>query len=342
MNISTHSVIHKRFKCFVEYIAPDPEKRDEIKRQADDVKDCVESKLTDDGYLLEKSLLSGSFANNTGLRRSMRGNDEVEGQDIDIAFILNEKDEEGNEVKCLVPTIKGYLAEKWSSSTTGQTKSSATISFTSSNQSFDAVPLLKTNRKNIERLLRTNGEERQSSIEKHNEFTRSRTESSNGIQGVVKFNDCVRLVKWWRYQMQSNSTVFGNGENDKKVPSFLLILLCAHAYDKLSVKKTYPETLAAWFSYLAHVTRNRCDIMFDDFIKNHSPERNEWLVLDPMDDNNNIVRNWSQIKMDELADWFEFARDKMHEAIGHDDDENYQASLNSLVQLFGNSIANQC
>jgi len=189
MNISTHSMIHKRLKCFVEYIAPDPEKRDEIKRQSDEVRDCVESKLVSDGYILEKSLYSGSLANKTGLRRNMRGNDEVEGQDIDIAFILENTDEDGNEVKCLVSTIEGYLDEKWQSSDTGQTKSSATISFASSKQSFDAVPLLKTNRKNIERLLRTNGEERQSSIKKHNEITRSRTDSSNAFKGAVRFND---------------------------------------------------------------------------------------------------------------------------------------------------------
>jgi hypothetical protein len=326
----------------VDYIAPDPEKREDVKRQSDEVRDCIESKLSEDGYILEKSLYSGSFANKTGLRRNMRGNDEVEGQDIDIAFILEETDQDGNEVQCLVSTFEGYLDEKWSSSDTGKTKSSATISFASSKQSFDTVPLLKTSRKNIERLLRTNGEERQSSIEKHNEFTRSRTDSSNAIKGVVRFNDCVRLVKWWRYQMQTNSTVFGNGENDQKVPSFLLILLCAHAYDVLSVKKTYPETLAIWFSYLAHATRNKCTIIFDDYIKNHATEESDWLVLDPMDDTNNIVQNWNNTRMDELAEWFELARDKMVQSIRHDEEGDDQKSLNCLIQLFGNSINNQC
>lgn len=343
MNTSTHSVIHKRLKCFVDHIAPAPDKREDIKRQSDEIRDCILKHAKADGYKVVSSPNSGSFANKTGLRRSLRGNDEVEGQDIDIAFILKDKDKNGNKLGCLVPIFKKYLDTCWPKSDTGKTKSSATISFESTKLRFDTVPLIETGRKHQQKLIRTNGEIRKSSVEKHNEFTKKRSDSSNAIEGVVKFNECVRLIKWWRYHKQSSSTIFGNEDGDQKVPSFLLIMLCAHAYDELFVQKTHAETLQQWFSYLSHVVRKRKPVVFTDFIKSPQPqESGHWMVCDPMDITNNIVENWSNRKINELAKWFEDARDQINRGLRHDSDGEDQKSLDSLIELFGNSISNQC
>lgn len=343
MNVSNKSMIHKRLKCFVAYIAPDPEKREEVKRQADDVRACIERHAKTDGYTILSSPSSGSFASKTGLRRSLQGYDEVEGQDIDIAFILKDEDENGEPLGCLVKVFESYLIKCWPDSAIGSTKSSATISFTGSKLRFDTVPLIETKRAHIQKLIRTNKELRQSSVRKHKDFVRTRNESSNVLQGVVKFNECVRLIKWWRYQRQTESDLFGNGENDEKVPSFLINLLCAKAYDELGVKATYADTLKAWFSFLAHVVRERIPIVFDDFIKRHVQNiSGNWQVIDPMDDSNNITKNWSDYKIDEVAEWFERGRDKIMEAIRRDEDGDDTGSLNCLVELFGNSIKNHC
>ncbi len=340
MNITTSSMIHKRFKCFVNYIAPDPNKRDSIKQKAENIRNCIKTKAEADGYTVVCNMNSGSFANKTGLRRSFAGDNEVEGQDIDLAFILEDKDKDGNPLQCMVPTFKRYLDETWPNSETGETKSSATIHYSSDKLTFDTVPLFETNRANIQLLLRTNNEERQSSIQQHIEFVRSRTNSSNEIQGVVKFNECVRLIKWWRCykQVEDKNHPFTNG-----IPSFLLILLCAHAYDELSVCPTYPETLARWFGCMADVVRNRKTIVFNDFIRKHQlPKGQLWYVIDPMDDTNNIVGNWPDYKINALAKWLEDARDEMSRAIRYNQDGEDTASLNSLIKLFGNSISNQC
>lgn len=343
MKISNKSVIHKRLKCFVNYIATEKEKLDEIKAKADDVRDCIESQAKKDGYTILSSPYSGSFASKTGLRRSLRGNDEVEGQDVDIAFVLKDSDKNGKPLGCLIKTFEGYLDNRWPSSDTGHTKSSATIKFSGAKQQYDAVPLIETNRKNIQKLIRLQGKDRQSSVVKHKEFMKSRTEASDKIDGVVRFNECVRLMKWWRYQQQSESSIFGNSENDKKIPSFLMNLLCAHAYDKLGVKETYAGTLAEWFGLLHHVTHQKSDVVFDDFSKKHSiSQEATWRVIDPVDDSNNIVQNWSRTMVAELSDWLSQSRDRMIEAIRHDCEGNDQKSLDCLVQLFGNSISNQC
>jgi hypothetical protein len=343
MKVSNKSVIHRRLKCFVEYIASEKEKRDKIKDQSDQIRTCIQSQSILDGYTILASPYSGSFAVKTGLRRSLHGNNEVEGQDIDLSFILKDEDKDGNPLGCFVKTFEKYLKNTWPQSEIGTTKSSAYIKFANTKQQFDTVPLIETKRKGIQKLKRTNNSERQSSVENHADFIKTRTESSNNLVGVVKFNDCVRLIKWWKYQRQTESTVFGNNENDEKVPSFLLSLLCAFAYDECSVKETYADTLKSWFSFLAHVVREKVYVNFDDFISKHENNNSgHWQVIDPMDDSNNITKNWSIYKVDELAKWFEKGRDKMMEAIRRDEDQDDSGSLNCLVELFGNSIKNQC
>lgn len=343
MKISNKSVIHKRLKCFVEYIATEKEKIDEIKDRADEVRDCIKTRAKSDGYTILSLPYSGSFATKTGLRRSLRGADEVEGQDVDIAIVLKDEDANGKPLGCLTPVFEKYLSDRWPSSEVGQTKSSATIKFANAKQQYDVVPLIETNRANIQKLIRKNKEERQSSVVKHKEFIKTRSQSSNQIVGVVKFNECSRLLKWWRYQKQSESSVFGNDLDDEKVPSFLINILSAFAYDECSVQTTYAETLAQWFSYLYHIVNQKQTIVFNDFIKKHSlSDEHLWSVIDPMDDENNIVRNWKKVKINELSEWLSQGRDKMNQAIRHDQEGDDQLSLNCLVELFGNSITNQC
>ena len=343
MKISNRAVIHQRLKCFVQYIAPDPDKREDVKRQVGEVRDCIERHARENGFTILASPTSGSFANKTGLRRSLQGNDEVEGQDVDIAFVLKDEDKDGNPLGCLVLEFESYLASCWPKSEVGHTKSSATIAFSGTKLSFDAVPLIETNRKDIQKLIRLEGKDRQSSVEKHRDFVKTRNESSNEMDGVVKFNECVRLIKWWRYQRQSESNIFGNESKDEKVPSFLLNLLCAKAYDELKVHKTYADTLKRWFGFLAHCVRERETIVFDDFIKTHKKNTSgDWQVIDPMDDGNNVTEKWDAYEIDELATWFEKGRDKIMEAIRRDEEGDDAGSLKCLADLFGNSIKNHC
>ena len=343
MNLSNRSVIHKRLKCFVEFIAPEKEKREDIKRQSDDIRDCITNGAKKDGLTILSKPYSGSFAKKSGLRRQMQGNDEVEGQDIDLGFILRDEDRWGNPLTCQIETFEKYLRDNYPNSIVGHTKSSATIAFKRTKLQFDIIPLIETSRKNIQKLIRTNGEIRQSSVQQQAEFIKKRNRSSNELDGLVKFNECLRLVKWWRYQRQANSGIFGNGDNDSKVPSFLLDLLCAKAYDETLVKATYPETLASWFGFLAHTVRNRKTVRFTDFIKAPKNEnRVNWKVLDPMDDTNNVVENWPDYKINELAKWFEESRGAICRAIRYDEDGEDQKSMEELIQLLGNSIRNQC
>ncbi|MFT5823456.1 MAG: hypothetical protein ACI8ZM_004717 [Crocinitomix sp.] len=343
MKQSNRAVMHNRLKCFVAYIAPEKEKREDIKRQSDDIRECIEKHAKEDGLTILSKPYSGSFAVKTGLKRSLQGNDEVEGQDIDLAFIMKDQDKNGEPLGCLVDDFVTYLKSCWPESDIGKSKSAAYINFSGTKLQFDVVPLIDTKRKNIQKLIRTNGEERQSSVQKHAEFVKKRTETSNQLKGVVKFNECLQLMKWWRYQRQTESGIFGNDEGDEKLPSFLLSLLCAFAYDEESVHDTYADTLKRWFGFLANVVKNRKQVVFNDFIKKHDlNESGHWMVIDPMDDSNNILKNWAIDKIDELAEWLGDGRDEIVRAIRYDEEGDDAKSLECLVNLFGNSIKNHC
>ncbi len=341
MDVSTHSTIHSRFKNFVTWISPDRDKEDNVRKQADEIRDKIQPKVQAYGLTVSSMPYSGSFAKRTGLKRFMRGGSEVEGQDVDIAFILGAKDQNDKDLGCQIHNFKRWLSESYPNSEVGNTKSSATISFSGTKLSYDLVPLIKTPKANVQKLIRTDGKERQSSVVKHVEFVQKRNKESNNLQGVVKYNRCIRLVKWWRYEQQSGSGIFGNEEDDEKVPSFLLDLLCAEAFARCSVQKTYPETLASWFSYLAHVVRNRESVFFSDYSRTQ-PEKGDakWLVADPVDPTNNVVSKWQNDKINELASWFESARSKMIQAIRKDADQDHTGSMDCLVPLFGTAFKN--
>jgi len=180
------------------------------------------------------------------------------------------------------------------------------LDFKSTKLSYDLVPMLAVQGDDeAQVLLRATGERRRTSVQKHIEFIRTRTAKSNELAGRVKFNEGVRLVKWWREMRQSQSQVL------EEVPSILINLLCAKAFDEHGVDETYTETLSRWFGRIAHLVRQRKRVDFSDFTCPTShPGSGFWTVLDPVSPESNIVpSSWSNLQLEELAGWFEEARD---------------------------------
>lgn len=341
MELNQMSLIHRRCKKFVEFIAIEKDKVEEIKSQAEQIRGRIQAKAEEDGKIVMSTPFSGSFGKKTGLRRYMQGHAEIEGMDIDIGFILKQ-DPNVNEQVCQIDDFERYARATYPDSEIGQTKSSATIYFKSTKRSFDLVPFFHlTDRRQL--LIRSTGERRETSVGLHADFVKTRNKSSNELPGVVAFNDCLRLIKWWRYERQADSGIFYEGGSVEKVPSFLLDLLCAHAYDRLSVSRTYPETLSRWFGFLASEVRNRRPIYFSDYQKNPKHSGNAvWIVADPVEAENNVVGNWDAWHVNELASWLENARDRMNDAISKDLHNESNQSLAFLVGLFGNSFKNNC
>ncbi|MFI5172906.1 MAG: hypothetical protein ACHQFW_10975, partial [Chitinophagales bacterium] len=183
-----------------------------------------------------------------------------------------------------------------------------------------------------------NGEIITTSIQKHLEFIKSRTKESDVEDGIVRFNECVRLLKWWRERKVQKAS----GSIDE-VPSFLIDLLAAKAYDKCGVDTTYPQTLANWFSYLAFIIKEKETIWFSDFYVTPKPDATKtWNVLDPVMPDNNIVKNWQGYQIDELASWFQEATEIINRAIVADLMGNDGESLEHLKQIFGKIFQSHC
>jgi hypothetical protein len=346
--ISTHTTTHRRMKCFVKWIAPDPDKEPDMIEQAKVVKAKVKEEAEKDGLIVADTPWSGSYAKKTGLRRHYRGNSAVDGQDIDLPFIVESLDKDGKKVDNLLDRFEKYIKNaypKRDASDFKRTKKS--IQFRFSNELyFDIVPMFKTNNAEEQKLISTEGDVIVTSIQKHTRFITNRTTQSSEVQGVVEFNQCVRLMKWWREFQANGSDAYylkahEDIDKDKRPSSMLIELLCAKAFDELGVFKTHVETLSKWNAFLANQVKNKSTITFKDFNSNHKIDsKHLWTVLDPVTADNNIVKSWDKNKIDELASWFSSSRDSWRRIVRLTNDEEDNKCMEELVKLFGTPFKN--
>jgi len=335
-DLNTKSKLHARLSAFVEWVAPDPETRGEINGQIDEIRTRISDKAKEDGLTVTATPRAGSFAKDTGLRRHMRGESEVEGQDIDVPFVVKPPKEGEYQLGPMVDKFEKYANSSYPKTEKDKTKSSIKLKFTST-LSYDLVPLFATKDPERQILVRTDGEYIETSEQKHTEFITDRTSKSDEKKGVVRFNECVRLVKWWR------EVRCADGNYLKEVPSIIIDLLCAKAFDRLSVQTTYAQTMTEWFTYLAHVVRKKEQVAFSDYAKIPPIDKTAtWQVIDPVNPDNNIANKMRVYEIDELAEWFESGRDVWNRAIAADLRKEDSRSLEQLVGLFGNSLKNHC
>ena len=330
--------LHTRVNNFVRWIRPDPDKTEDTRKQRDDVKDRIRNKAEADGLTVRSMPHSGSFADATGLRRHMLGDADHEGQDVDCPFVLSKKDEDGDPLTALLPRFEGYAGDTYPETERERTKSSVKLKFAATKLNFDLVPMLAVDGNDDEQiLLRAGGEKRRTSIQKHVEFIKARTRKSQDLRGPVAFNDGVRLVKWWR-EAQVNAT---QGKIIADVPSFLVKLLCAKAFDEASVKAKYPETLVTWFDLISNYAAKRADISFRDFgVPDPSKITGaKWKVIDPVNTENSAVpTSWGGIQLDELKEWAAKARDNVQQAIAYEMRGRDADAVEFMCKVFGNSF----
>ena len=218
------------------------------------------------------------------------------------------------------------------------TASSVELRFVGSRLNYDLVPMLASAYPDHQLILKKDGTRRLTSVTKHTEFIRRRTRQSDELAGRVKFNECDRLLKWWRYVR------IGTTSPIEEMRTTLIELLCASAYDRLSVERTYTETLFKWFGWLATLTARRMCITFNDY-PSIEPFRQDatgnplWQVVDPVNVNNNVVHTqWGNIELDEFASWFAAGRDAFSRLIAHESAGNEGTVDDILAELFGNPI----
>ena len=336
--LTIQSRSHRRLATFVDWIKPETDTRDAICKQAGDVRRIISGQAAANGLVVVATPEAGSFAKHTGLRRHMRGESEIEGQDVDLPFVVKPSTKDGDAIGELLRRFETFAATSYPNTPSNVTANSVELSFVASKLNYDLVPMLVSPHPDHQIILKKDGSRRQTSVAKHTEFIRRRTRASAELAGRVNFNECVRLLKWWRY------VCIANASSIEEVRTTLVELLCASAYDRLSVATTYTETLSRWFGWLATVSARRMPIVFADYqsIEPGTPnvQGNQlWRVLDPVNANNNVVHTqWGNIVLDEFASWFAAARDAFNRLIAHESAGNDGVVDDILAALFGNPI----
>ena len=330
---NNRACIHRHLSAFVEWIATQDAKEVTIRTQADEIRSSIKTKATADGLTIRSTPWSGSYKKRTGLRRHVQGKHPVEGQDVDLVFVVSPTTKDDEEITALLGRFNRYAKDSYPDVPRSTTKSSVRLSFVGTKLSYDLVPMLATDAVDEQILIRKGGERRRTSVQKHVEFVTRRTRTSNDLPGRVKFNECIRLFKWWR-------EVLAEGDVDKYT-TMLIELMCAAAFDKLGVEATYSSTLGRWFGYLAHIVKVRTPIYFSDYTPWASaPASAVWAVVDPVNKENNVADRLSTLDVDALADALAEARDAIQAAVSADEDDDESECLDELARVFGNPILN--
>jgi hypothetical protein len=332
LNTKSHS--HRRLSRFVEWIKTPDEREDKIRAQAEEIRGRITGRAAADGLVVRSIPYSGSFAKRTGLRRHFQGNVEVEGQDVDLPFVLGPRTKTGESLTKLLERFQAYAQASYPSTSLYLTKSSVRLDFVGTKIRYDIVPMLAVEGSDEEQIiLRADGEKRRTSLQKHVEFVKRRTRASNEQPGRVKFNEVVRLVKWWRELRQDGSQLLGD------VPTIVIELLCAKAFDQLGVEGTYTATLSKWFGLIASLARRREAVGFTDFMTNPLSQSAglPWAIIDPVNSANNVIpATWGNLHLKEIVDWFENARDHWGRVIAYEIADDNVASQRTLLDIFGN------
>lgn len=336
--VTTHSNSHRYFSEFVDWIKPKPTARPVITEQAGQIRAAISAKAKADGLTVLGTPDSGSFAKHTGLRRHMRGGVEVEGQDVDLPFIVDPTTEDGKRIRELLNRFERYAKDAYKTTPSRQTGSSIEMEFVASKLKYDLVPMLLAPKSGYQVILKSDGTQRLTSVTLHTEFVTKRTTLSEQQAGRVKFNECVRLLKWWR------CIRLGDARTIDKVRTILIELMCAGAFDRLGVETTYTATLSRWFAYLASVTANRQSIRFNDYasveqVVEASVSNSLWWVGDPVNGTNNVVPGkWGNIELTEFAGWFAEARDAFQRILAFEAQGNHGKVRQLLAEQFGSLI----
>ena len=338
------TLIERRLETFVDWLKPDPEAESAMAQRAHEIRDKIRAQAAADKLTVRLTPGAGSFAKNTGLRRHVTGGSSVDGQDVDIPFVLAPMTEQEQRISRLLDRFQGYADRAYPQTppNKSRTKSSIKIVFEGSKLSFDLVPMIQAVEygEDYQWLLRGDGTKRLTSVDRHNTFIKKRTNDSNQRPGRVKFNECVRLLKWWREFRMANDRRSIPG-----MPSILLEMLAAYAFDHKGVQATYSETLLSWFEFLNGTVSQRKRIGFNDYPpprgRRHA-EKTPWMVIEPVDPENNLTHDWIDQHIDELAGWFQRGRDDMQRAIDLDRKNNPQESLHHLVRIFGTPFKHHC
>jgi hypothetical protein len=329
----THAPSHSHLKHFVPKIrTPEVELR-KIQEQRDRIRHRLRSKLQRAKLPVARMPNAGSYAKGTSLRRYMYGNTKIGGSDVDLPVVLTARSGDHLDLKALLDEFERLVSESYPRSKVSRTKSSIKLELSSFKYPFDIVPMVAVrDQPNREYLFRADGSRIATSVSEHVKFITSRTRRSADSPGIVRFNDMIRLFKWWRELHGATEQVL------KETPTFLLDLLCAKVFDEHGVATSYTHTLQTWFGAMAQIATQRRQVRFDG---KGAIGATRWEVLDPVSPDNNVVPlKWGDREVEQLARHFWDGGATIQRIQDCDNEHDGKGALRELQTLFGPAIGN--
>jgi hypothetical protein len=256
--------------------------RDDVKEYREQVwrlRDKLESYLSDHpDFSLKKMMLSGSLAKGTALKSI---------NDIDVAMYVS-----AGSAPATVSELVQYLAEKlasafpnFSSDQIEPQNYSVKVHYKTSGLDVDIVPILYDGDPQWRGQLvsQEDGSFLETSIPLHLDFCRKRKATSK-----IHFAQNVRLAKFWAKRCKSDIDGF-------RFKSFMIEMIFAKMVDDGTDLSFYPNSLMAFFDYLATTSLSEL-IYFCDYhakadicIDTTKPVR----IVDPVNCGNNVARLYS-------------------------------------------------
>ncbi len=237
-------------------------------------------------FALRKMLLSGSLAKGTALRSL---------NDIDVGCYIG-----GADAPQDIAALLEYLAERlrkafpnFSPDQVAPQTYSVTVSFRGSGLDVDVVPILYDGDENWYGNLvsQEDGSFLRTNIPLHLEFIRKRKKAQD-----KHFAQVVRLVKYWVRKVKREQDGF-------RFKSFMCELVLARVADQGLGFADYPEALQHFFTYVAR-TGLREQIAFDDYyeLSTVGPYSDPVQIIDPVNEENNAARLYSEAQADAITD----------------------------------------
>ncbi|HJT57936.1 MAG TPA: CBASS oligonucleotide cyclase [Ktedonobacteraceae bacterium] len=319
--------IKSRFELFTTRIRPTIEHIEEANRQTDYMIKQLKSMVAEDErFTLEKVLQAGSNAKHTSLRRT-----EENVFDADLGAYYSGQGATRERLSTLLTFTRDRLLDIYPTKSARDfevLQSAVRVKFRGGIKlNVDVAPIIRDDSVGIENggwIPRSDGW-RLTSVTCHNEFVRSRTARSKQRPGPVKFNRLERLMKWWN-----------NLQDDLMQPSYFCDLITAAAVEKSGVTDEWQSSLRNIFTFLRKHQFLE-PIVFSDYYDAHNITlpTDLVIVLDAVNPENNVTRNWTEATRQGYLERVQVAYDAMMDARSWELEGNEKAAVDAWCEVFG-------
>lgn len=322
--------IKARFEKFTKQIKPTDEHIEEANRQTGYMIDRLKNLVSNsEKFTLEKVLKAGSNAKFTSLRKT-----EENIFDVDLGVYYSgqgaTKEHLSSLLKFTHDQVRNIYGKIKQDEDFEILKSAVRVKFRSGIKlNVDVTPIIRDDSLGLENggWIPRNDEWRLTSVTCHNQFVHKRIKLSDSVNGPVKFNRLIRMVKWWN-----------NLQGKLKQPSIFCDLITAAAFERCGVTDEWQTSLRQVFTFLRKHQFLQ-PIIFNDY---YDPKivslKDSVIIMDSVNPKNNIARDWTETTRQGYLDLVQEAYDAMMDAKSYELEGEEDSAVEAWCRVFGDAF----